>query len=310
MLRKAAADWQISPSAAASNDLTTCVRRFGVPNPVEPWKGELTKHIVSAKLSPERPSDLLVSYSDDAMYLFDTDSETYTRPPKPRQPQEDEMWRGGETMADERDDDPESEHGEDATDVMQDLVEKEDSDDSEEDGGPATMELGAGPADTLDLEEDENGVSDDDEEDDDDNDSEVGFDPYVPNAIAPASDVPMIAPKQKYEGHANSQVSSSKPSTDAGELFIHPLVVQTVKDCNWLSGDLVVSGSDDGNWFAYDRNSGEVRGIFKGDSSVSTAPHKRDPKAAADARLPSRWSTSSIRTQDFRSSPSAGSTKS
>lgn len=35
-----------------------------------------------------------------------------------------------------------------------------------------------------------------------------------------------------------------------------------------MFGDLVVSGSDDGNWFAYDRQSGEIRGIFKGDSSV------------------------------------------
>lgn len=293
MLRKAATDWQISSTASASNDLTTCVRRFGVPNPVEPWEGELTKHIVSAKLSPERPSDLLVSYSDDAMYLFDTDADTYTRPSKPMQPKEDEMWRGGEMMEDDRDDQRQSEEEEDdddddAIDAALGPSGKSDFDDRADMRHPAEFEDGVS-GEYPELEEEANGAGEEGEEEDNhDDDSEDGFDPYAPNAIAPASDVPMIAPTQKYEGHANSQ---------------------TVKDCNWLSGDLVVSGSDDGNWFAYDRNSGEVRGIFKGDSSVGNHHHKQAVRATADNSLAPRWSTCLIHIQDSRSLPSAESMK-
>lgn len=80
-------DWGIAPpSDPSSSSLTQCVRRFGVPHPTTPHKGEISHHIVAAKLSPDNPRDLLLSYSSAGIYLFDTDGETYERPPPPPRP--------------------------------------------------------------------------------------------------------------------------------------------------------------------------------------------------------------------------------
>ncbi|GAA5976376.1 hypothetical protein JCM11641_005993 [Rhodosporidiobolus odoratus] len=78
-------DWS-SPSLPYSPDsgsLTHCVRRFGVPSPTVPHDGDISNHIVATKLSPTKPNELLVSYSDRGVYLFDTDAETYVRPDSP-----------------------------------------------------------------------------------------------------------------------------------------------------------------------------------------------------------------------------------
>ncbi|BGP56941.1 hypothetical protein JCM8202v2_004577 [Rhodotorula sphaerocarpa] len=256
MVRKATADWNLSSALADPNALTQCVRRFGVPNSVEPWKGDISKHIVSARLSPDRPRDLLVSYSDDGMYLFDTDAETYVRPARPAQPAANEMWRGGETEAGSEPMDEDGGRSEpEATSADPLRAEEQHVGDDEENLDGAGDEETGGDDDHA---SEEDGGNDDDE---DESDEDVDFDPFVPNAIAPAKNVPLVAPWRKYEGHANSQ---------------------TVKDCNFMFGDLVVSGSDDGNWFAYDRQSGEIRGIFKGDSSVVNVlnPHPKLPIVA------------------------------
>jgi len=46
--------------------------------------------------------------------------------------------------------------------------------------------------------------------------------------------------------------------------------VDTVKDVNFLgpNDDSVASGSDDGNFFIWDKHSGKLQGIYEGDSSV------------------------------------------
>ncbi|GAA5823881.1 hypothetical protein JCM3770_000202 [Rhodotorula araucariae] len=74
-------------------------------------------------------------------------------------------------------------------------------------------------------------------------------------------DVPMVAPRRQYTGHANTQ---------------------TVKDVNWLTPDVVISGSDDGNFFCWDRDTAEITGIFKGDDDVVNVmqPHPRLPLVA------------------------------
>jgi hypothetical protein len=62
------------------------------------------------------------------------------------------------------------------------------------------------------------------------------------------SDVPLVAPRCEYTGHRNET---------------------TVKDVNFAFGNdsFVVSGSDDGNWFMWDKESEDLVGIFKGDDS-------------------------------------------
>ncbi|GAA5874469.1 hypothetical protein JCM8547_007370 [Rhodosporidiobolus lusitaniae] len=89
-----------SPS---STSLTSCVRRFGVPDPSAPHAGDIKNQIVATKLSPTKPNELLVSYSERGVYLFDTDGEEHARPdPPPRvenssdEEMDEEMRTGGE----------------------------------------------------------------------------------------------------------------------------------------------------------------------------------------------------------------------
>ncbi|MBZ6370698.1 MAG: hypothetical protein LBE44_02060 [Microbacterium hominis] len=215
MIRQASSDWSLpSSSLAGSDDLTVCVRRFGVPDPKEPWKGDLTKQIVSARLSPDRPRDLLVSYSDDALYLFDTDAETFVRLRKPRHPREDEMWRGGEQSEGDEIDSPGGGRSdeEDEDDESQEMEEAEAETENganaraehEEKGDPPTgRETSVGDDDEEMSEEGE----DDDDDDDEEEEEDLPFDPFVkPARLAPHSEIPMVAPWRRYDGHANSQV--------------------------------------------------------------------------------------------------------
>jgi hypothetical protein len=77
-------DWgaPLPSSSSSASDLTHCVRRFGVPSPTTPWKGDITNQIVACKFSPSS-TDLLVSYSERGVYLFDVEGKTYKRPEKP-----------------------------------------------------------------------------------------------------------------------------------------------------------------------------------------------------------------------------------
>lgn len=214
MIRQASSDWSLPSSSLAggSDDLTVCVRRFGVPDPKEPWKGDLTKQIVSARLSPDRPRDLLVSYSDDALYLFDTDAETFVRPKKPRHPKEDEMWRGGEQSDGDEDDAPSGGR----SDIDDDNVKSHGMEEAgTEDGADARAEHegeGASPTGREtrvgDDDEDMSEEGEDDYSDEDDEEEDLPFDPFVkPARLAPHSEIPMVAPWRRYDGHANSQVS-------------------------------------------------------------------------------------------------------
>lgn len=108
-------DWGIAPpSDPSSSSLTQCVRRFGVPHPSTPHKGEISHHIVAAKLSPDNPRDLLLSYSSAGIYLFDTDGETYERPPPP--PSASKHSKGKQRAAeDSEEDEHEHEDAEGAT---------------------------------------------------------------------------------------------------------------------------------------------------------------------------------------------------
>ncbi|GAA5951028.1 hypothetical protein JCM21900_004134 [Sporobolomyces salmonicolor] len=105
--------------------------------------------------------------------------------------------------------------------------------------------------------------SDGDDDDDDDTEEEFVESPFVPCAHSDHHQtVPLVAPLARYTGHANSQ---------------------TVKDVNFaFNGSMVVSGSDDGNFFFWRKDDQELVGIFKGDSSVVNvmAPHPRLPLLA------------------------------
>ncbi|KAI9466991.1 WD40 repeat-like protein [Lactarius psammicola] len=63
------------------------------------------------------------------------------------------------------------------------------------------------------------------------------------------SDVPIVLPRRRYAGTCN---------------------IETIKDVNFLgpNDEYVVSGSDDGNWFMWDKNSGDLLNILEGDGSI------------------------------------------
>ncbi|KAJ9474314.1 hypothetical protein PHBOTO_004382 [Pseudozyma hubeiensis] len=93
--------------------------------------------------------------------------------------------------------------------------------------------------------DDEGGLSDDDLmhllQEDENQSSHTAFDG--------AHDVPTVYPRSAYRGHCNKE---------------------TVKDVAFAGGtdNYVISGSDDGNWFMWDKLTAEIKGIWHGDSSV------------------------------------------
>lgn len=122
--------------------------------------------------------------------------------------------------------------------------------------------------------EDSNDEDDEEEEDEDSSDEDVDSDPSgggIPDSLDPFSrhhyspsnqPIPIIAPRQSYSGHLN---------------------VETVKDVNFaFNENYVVSGSDDGNWFIWGKESSLLKGIFKGDTNIVNVlqPHPDLPLIA------------------------------
>ncbi|KAN0059721.1 hypothetical protein ACQY0O_008293 [Thecaphora frezii] len=162
-----------------------------------------------------------------------------------------------------------------------------DVDPSNDDGGRP----GNGPSDEVEEDHDGNGSDDDDDNDDNDNDDDdndnddddnsvdalssgeemdlgefdgYGFENDMSEGITDVFQLaPLVSPRNYYRGHAN---------------------VETVKDVNFCGRDdrYVVSGSDDGNWFLWDTESTELKGLWKGDSSVVNVlqPHPSLPVVA------------------------------
>ena len=107
--------------------------------------------------------------------------------------------------------------------------------------------------------DDDNDVDDDDDGDeaDDDEDEENGVYSFLSRSSAARGklheavepNVPCYSHVREYRGHCN---------------------VKTVKDCNFfgLQDEYVVSGSDSGHLFIWDKDTGEVVNILEGDSQV------------------------------------------
>lgn len=100
--------------------------------------------------------------------------------------------------------------------------------------------------DGMDLDEDHMDI-DMDLEGDEDDDGDYLADPR--SSEGEFGSVPLILPRRSYFGARN---------------------VETVKDCNFLGtrADKVCSGSDDGSWFVWDRDTGRLEGLWEGDGDV------------------------------------------
>ncbi|WOO79274.1 Rho1 guanine nucleotide exchange factor 1 [Vanrija pseudolonga] len=175
----------------------------------------------------------------------------------------------------------------------------DDDEDAEETGGDDDSDSGEEidlshfgynlTGDGEDEDEDEED-DDDDDEDDSDDDSNFGFRRGARSATGQFGSVPLLHPRRMFKGARN---------------------VETVKDCTFLgdSSDKIASGSDDGNFFVWDKVTGRLEGIWEGDNEVVNvmSQHPTLPVIAVSgidstvkvfAPTASRLATSHIRTAD------------
>ncbi|GAA5915681.1 hypothetical protein JCM8208_006415 [Rhodotorula glutinis] len=291
-------DWHLPPSALSpSSSLTQCVRRFGLPDDPDPFA-----HIVATKLSPTRPRDLLVSYSAKGIYLFDTDAGTVE---KQAHADEKKKRKGGRREREE----------EDLVDELSEGLERDEeelgadagarpSKRTRESAPPQT--LAAPPSPTVAPAQAPKRVREEVEQEGSTSAggvvdsrsrsgmSEEGSAEGLEEGLGEASEGEEASAEEDGSGSEGDELEAADPF--AGEPMYHPeapLVgpvkhytglanTQTVKDVNFLTPTLVISGSDDGNFFIWDRKTEEVKAIFKGDDDVVNVmqPHPRLPLVA------------------------------
>lgn len=134
--------------------------------------------------------------------------------------------------------------------------------------------------------EDEGSASNDDEdmdggddysssEEEDDDEPGVGRNPPM------HGDVPIIFPRARFAGHAN--VETVKDGSSRVLRSIH-LLADPFSLVNFVGpyDEYVASGSDDGNFFLYNKSTKKIHGIYEGDGSIVNViePHPRLPVIA------------------------------
>lgn len=255
MLRKPMQrDWGIEANA---DGLTQCVRRFGVPNADgsgevsssleslcacmdtadRPTVPQITKHVVATKLSATHARDLLVSYSGAGVFLFDTDADPLVKPtpvPKPTGKRRRHHAEDEHEQSEPAEDDGEGE----PTSLVPEKRPRQELE------SPA---IGPHLHEAAEAADEEEGVPSASESSDEEEDEEEAGFSRLGRLRSYHPDVPLVAPRREYTGHLNES---------------------TVKDVNFAFGDeFVVSGSDDGHFFVWEKEREELLGIFKGDDS-------------------------------------------
>ncbi|KAF9457019.1 WD40-repeat-containing domain protein [Collybia nuda] len=225
-------EWGMIPQD--SDDLTTCVRRFGRPQNTRNPRHARSEHITGARMSAYNGHELLLSYSADGVYLYSTaddpasDSTTMT-PTSPILPSNTKHRNFGESDAIKTSFEPDVSN---QTDVV---------------------ELAASPSVNHRYPEHLNRAQSTDGHDtttdEDDEDEYIEFMDAGPDEADLQPHVPVIMPRRRFDGARN---------------------VETVKDVNFLGpiNEFITSGSDDGNFFIWHKATGALHGIYEGDSSV------------------------------------------
>lgn len=209
--------------------LTTCVRRFGRAD-FNSNERRGFEHITGTRMASSNGHEVLLSYSSDAVYLYSTlDSpQDQARSPLAVLPPN----RRSRTRS------PSADTSEDrspmtGTSVTNDMMEADIDRYLDEEDRQGAIEGG---------EDDENTTDNEDADDEGDDENDSTTQKFYPN-------VPLVYPRGRYIGACN---------------------VETVKDVNFLgpSDEFVVSGSDDGNLFVWDKLSGKLHDILEGDGAV------------------------------------------
>ncbi|CAA7259796.1 unnamed protein product [Cyclocybe aegerita] len=178
-------EWGLAPRSG--KELTTCVRKFGRKRLKE--RQMRPDHITGCRMSSSNGHEVVLSYSDDGVYLFSTKDEENHANDMSKSP----VTKSANLMH--------------VLDI--DAPEHERTSWSAEPSEPFSA---------LDVEDGEPGM-------------------------------PIVMPRRRYTGSRN---------------------IATVKDVNFLGpeDEWVTSGSDDGNFFVWEKSSGRLHGIYEGDSSV------------------------------------------
>lgn len=212
-----------------AHDATTCVRKFSRHSrPRGEVKGY--EHITGARMSNWNGHELLLSFSSDSVFLYSTRDEPGVSKRISRFPilPPNAKQKRASTTP------PRRSRYHMRTENEQDMA--------------------TGMGSQGDFDNCEDSVTTDDASDHDDgDDSEAGEDEAneedsISN-LSEQDDVPIIYPRSGFSGHCN---------------------VETIKDVNFLGpyDEFVTSGSDDGNFFIWDKLSGQLVDILEGDGSI------------------------------------------
>ncbi|KAH6914871.1 WD repeat-containing protein [Coprinopsis sp. MPI-PUGE-AT-0042] len=223
-------EWGMVPSS--SDRVLTCVRRFG-RTPQQTADGAVRgvpTHVTGSRISQTNGHEVLLSYSADKVYMFSTYDQ-------PQSKESMESLTKAVVSPNKKDKEPSESAGAggladvDPSDEDHEMAEDDDEDEDGSEDGPEIFDA------FLDQVLGTNQPEDDGEEEGEEEQT-VTF-----------GDVPVIHPRAYYAGTRNTA---------------------TVKDVNFLgpSDECIVSGSDDGNWFMWDKSTGRLVGIYEGDSSI------------------------------------------
>ncbi|KAI0677623.1 WD40 repeat-like protein [Trametes maxima] len=227
-------------------EVTTCVRMFG-----RTARGQHERpgreHITGSRMATSNGHEVLLSYSSDVVYLYSTKddpppSSMATAGPlilKPnsrqRTPERTARSSGHDDMS--------MQHGWSERDALMD----EDIERIHGEGSPSPESVGA--ASEREDHQDDEDIFEDDEDGDEGQDEEVEEPQGELRGDERYNQVPTIMPRSRFVGACN---------------------VETVKDVNFLGprDEFVVSGSDDGNWFMWEKNTGRLHNVLEGDGSI------------------------------------------
>ena len=150
-----------------------------------------------------------------------------------------------------------------SADMVADMMEESDGDAVGSDGSDEDDDI-----DYNDVFDSEEGFDDDDDDDEDDEDD--SSDPDEGDGV-PNPGLPRFMYRSAFERRQmREQVASTIPCGSHTRIYRGHCNVKTVKDVNFfgLDDEYVVSGSDDGNLFIWDRKTSQLVNILEGDGEV------------------------------------------
>ncbi|KAI0638189.1 WD40 repeat-like protein [Trametes polyzona] len=234
-------EWGQLPS---QDEVTTCVRRFGRTTRGQHERKGL-EHITGARMATSNGHEVLLSYSADAVYLYSTKDD-----PQPSSMKTTEPSVLPPNKAQKRRQPPVEASSDSEMAIREEWSER----DALMDDDIERIRAESTPSPAREQQRTEGEASDMDEdpdsrEADSDSDEEKEEEEEEPRGDERFERVPTIMPRARFAGACN---------------------VETVKDVNFLGprDEFVVSGSDDGNWFMWEKDTGRLHDILEGDGTV------------------------------------------